>query len=123
MEVTDEEGTREFDVSQPNLQILTGGHYASLNIRGDEARELLPEEDATDEQLLAAWRRFNGSAGTYQVTGNEITTKVIVAKNPNAMAEQLEITGTFGVDGNTLVRTGTNRAGTSTFTVTLSRLE
>jgi len=121
--VTNEEGTREFDITQPNLLIFTEGHYARLTVRGENARELLPEDDATDEQLLAAWRRFNANAGTYQVRGNEITTKVTVAKNPNGMAEQRESTGTFEVDGNTLVRTGTNSAGTTTFTVTYSRLE
>ena len=100
--VTTAEG--DFDSPQPSILLFTAGHYAAVSVRGTEPRETLPEEP-TDEQLLAAWRRFRASAGTYEVSGNEIHTKVIVARSPNATAEQLERSSTFEVDGDTMVRT------------------
>ena len=100
--VTTAEG--DFDSPQPSILLFTAGHYAAVSVRGTEPRETFPEEP-TDEQRLAAWRRFFASAGTYEVSGNEIHTKVIVARNPNLTAEQAERSSTFEVDGDTMVRT------------------
>ncbi len=75
-----------------------------MSVRGSEPRETFPEEP-TDEQRLAAWRRFRANAGTYEVRGNEIRMKVIVHRNPNLTAEQAERSSTFEVDGDTMVRT------------------
>ena len=96
--------TEDRDSPQPGILLFTAGHYASVAVRGTEPRETFPEEP-TDEQRLAAWRRFFASAGTYEVSGNEIHTKVIVARNPNLTAEQAERSSTFEVDGDTMVRT------------------
>jgi len=120
--VTNEEGTEEREITQPSLLIFTAGHYASVGVRGSEAREELPDEP-TDEQRLAAWRPFGASAGTYSVADGEIATKIIVAKNPNATANQRENSAPFRLDGDNLVRTFTNRAGTTTWAVTLERVE
>ena len=103
--VTTAEG--DLDSPQPSILLFTAGHYAIVSIRGSEPRETLPEEP-TDEQLLAAWRRFRASAGTYEVHGNEIHMKVIVHRNPNLTAEQAERSSTFEVDGDTMVRTLSN---------------
>jgi len=119
---TNSEGTREIEITTPNLLIFTGGHYANLFVRGDVPRELLPQ-DPTDEQLLAAWRRFRGNAGTYDIMGNEITTKVIVAKSPNWTAEQGQDTSTFELDGDTMYRTWSNPDGTSLWRVEHVRVE
>jgi len=94
----------DFDSPQPSILLFTAGHYAAVSVRGTEPRETFPEEP-TDEQRLAAWRRFFASAGTYEVSGNEIHTKVIVARSPNLTAEQAERSSTFEVDGDTMVRT------------------
>ncbi len=99
--------TGDFDTTQPSILLFTAGHYAAVAVRGTEPREPLPEEP-TDEQRLAAWSRFFASAGTYEVRGNEIHTKVIVARDPNATAEQVERSSTFEVDGDTMVRTFSN---------------
>jgi len=107
-----------FDRTQvPSILILTAGHYASVAVRGTEPRETFPEEP-TDEQRLAAWGRFFASAGTYEVNANEIHTKVIVARNPNATVEQAEGSSTFEVDGDTMVRTFSNGV-----VVTYTRIE
>ncbi len=113
--VTTAEG--DFDSPQPSIVIFTAGHYAAVSVRGSEPRETLPEQP-TDEQRLAAWRRFFAGAGTYEVSGNEIHTKVIVARNPNATAEQAEGISTFEVDGDTMVRTFSNGV-----VVTYTRIE
>ncbi len=109
--------TGDFDTTQPSILLFTAGHYAALTVRGTEPRETFPEEP-TDEQRLAAWRRFFANAGTYEVSGNEIHTKVIVARNPNATAEQAEFSSTFEVDGDTMVRTFSNGV-----VVTYTRIE
>ena len=121
--ITGDEGTQENEFTQPNLHIYTAKHYASMRIGGvdQEPREMLPE-DPTDEQLLAAWRPLFANAGTYEVKGNEIHTKMIVAKSPNATAEQSENSTPFEVDGDTMYRTFTNDAGT-TFKVKYVRVE
>ncbi len=113
--VTTAEG--DFDATQPSILIFTAGHYASVAVRSTEPRETFPEEP-TDEQRLAAWGRFFASAGTYEVSGNEMTTKVIVARNPNNTAEQLERSSTFELDGDTMVRTFSNGV-----VVTYTRIE
>ena len=113
--VTTAEG--DFDSPQPSILLFTAGHYAAVSVRGTEPRETLPEEP-TDEQRLAAWRRFFAGAGTYEVYGNEIHMKVIVARSPNATAEQLERRSTFEVDGDTMVRTFSNGV-----VVTYTRIE
>ena len=104
--LTNDEGTEEFDSPAPNLTIYTATHYATVFVVGEEPREALPE-DPTDAQLLAAWRRFRATAGTYEVKGNEIHNKVIVSKNPNWR----ENTATLEVDGDTMVYTFTTDAG------------
>ena len=106
---------QDFDTTQPTILLFTAGHYAALTVRGSEPRETFPEEP-TDEQRLAAWSRFFANAGTYEVTGNEIHTKVIVARDPNA--EQVENSSTFEVDGDTMVRTFSNGV-----VVTYTRIE
>ncbi len=95
------------EITRPSVLIFTKGHYAALRIAG-EPRELLPEEDATDEQLLAALRGVRMNGGTYEVSDSSMTTTVIMHHNPNAMAEGASNTSTFAVDGDVMTRTFTN---------------
>ncbi len=115
----DADSTQENEITTPSLMIFTATHYAA--VRAGQREEL--GEDPTDEQLLAAWRDFNANAGTYKVEGNEIHTKVIVAKSPNATAEQREGHTPFEVDGDTMYRTWTNAQGTVTWKVKYMRVE
>ena len=107
----------ETEITQPQLLFFTAGHYAILSVLGAQPRELLPEEP-TDEQRLAAWRRFFANAGTYEVDGDAVRRKVIVAKDPAFMAEQAEFSYTFEVDGDTLTMTQDSGA-----VLTYTRLE
>ena len=116
---SDANGTQENEITTPNLTIFTATHFA--NVRTGQREELA--EDPTDEQLLAAWRPFNASAGTYEVKGNEIHTKIIVHKSPNVTAAQRENSAPFEVAGDTMHRTFTNQAGTVTWKVKYVRVE
>lgn len=120
--ITNDEGTTVNEVMQPNLTIFAKGHYASVGVFGEEPRAELGE-DPTDEQLLAAWRPFNASAGSYSVYGSDMTTKVIIHKNPNPTANQRERTAPFELDGDTLYRTFTNPENGNTFKLKYARVE
>jgi len=120
--ITNDEGTTTNQVDQPNLTIFTGGHYASVNVFGDEPRAELPE-DPTDEQRLAAWQPFNANAGTYDMSGSDLTTTVIVAKSPNATANHRSNTSVVERDGDTLYRTFTNPNNGATFKLKYVRVE
>ena len=98
--ITNSDSTWTNEITTPNLTLFTEGHFAAL--RTGE-RESLPE-DPTDEQRLAAWGPFFANAGTYTVSGSEMNTTVIIAKNPNATAEHRSQTSTFERDGYTLWR-------------------
>ncbi len=85
--VTSDEGTVEEDINQPNLTIFSGSHYASV----------FPILGAPGESIA--------QAGTYEVKGNEIHLRAIVATSPNVPEE---FSGTFELDGDTLVVTWTD---------------
>jgi len=113
----------EVTISGPNTQtytnlpptsllIFTKRHYSIMYDRAttDKPRPSLPRENATDAQKLAAWTPFTANAGTYEVKGTTVTTRPVVAKNPNAM----EASTTFDskIEGNTLSLTAkANAAG------------
>ena len=83
--VISDEGTVEEDINQPNLTIFSGSHFASVFPSG------VPGESIA-------------SAGTYEVKGNEIHLRAF-AMSPGVPPE---ISGTFELDGDTLVVTWTN---------------
>jgi hypothetical protein len=120
---TNDEGTTETEITQPSLTIFTGGYWASFRIGGgQEPREMFPE-DPTDEQRLEAFQRYNANAGTYEVKGYEIHTKLLMHRNPNAMAAQNENISTFEMDGDALVRVFTNPNNGNSFRVRYDRVE
>ena len=78
---------------QPNLLIFLTSHYSHMRVPGDEPRELfsgdepvLGAQEPTDAEVLTAFGSFIANSGTYEVSGSTITTRPIVAKNPNFMA-------------------------------------
>jgi len=120
---TNDEGTQENEVTRLSLVIFTEGHWASFRTGGGpEGREMFPEEP-TDEQRLTAFRQYNATAGTYEVVGNEIHTKLLMHRNPNAMAEQGENASAFEMDGDALVRIFTNANNGNSFRVRYERVE
>jgi hypothetical protein len=95
------------DSDQPRTQIRAGGK-------------------AADAELLAMWRPFVAASGTYEVSGNTLTCRALIAKNPDVMEPGNFAVYTFRIEGNTLTMTDTrNAAGTaaSPRTFTYVRLE
>jgi hypothetical protein len=99
--------------THPNLFIVTKKHWSLTNIAAaTAARPDLPQQGATDAQKVAVWTPFVGYAGTYEVKGNMVTSRTIVAKNPGEMLQGNFTTSEFKVEGNTLTLTGkTNQDG------------
>jgi len=91
---------RKITNPQPGLLIVTAGHYANERVTSDAPRpELPPADKRTDKQVADAFGPFNANAGTYEIKGNEITAKRMVAKNPATMkAGNFEV-DTFRLEG------------------------
>ena len=88
--------------AQPGLYIFTRTHYSTMFVPGPEARAQY--EELTDEARLAAYGSIIANSGRYEVTGNEVTTRAFVAKDPNYMGGWPDNTSTytFRVEGNML---------------------
>ena len=97
----------------PNLFIVTKKYWSLTNIAAATgSRPDLPQKGATDAQKVAAWTTFVGLAGTYEVKGNMVTSRTIVAKNPSEMAPGNFTTNEFKFEGDTLTMTEkTNQDG------------
>lgn len=89
---------------QPNLTILTGSHYARVEVHADSPRPLIADVGkATADELRATWGSFVAEAGTYELSGaNEMTMRPIVAKNPAAMAGGFYTVFSYTLEGNTI---------------------
>ena len=85
---------------QPGMIIFTASHYATVRVTSDAPRaELPPPDQRTDKQMAEAFGPFVANAGTYEIKGNEITTKELVAKNPGAMKPGTFVIQTFRMEG------------------------
>jgi hypothetical protein len=88
---------------QPNLLIITAGHYSRTELHTEGPRPLLENNGtASAEQLRAVWGPFAAEAGAYEVRGQTITLRPEVAKNPADMASGAYSSATFKVVGDTL---------------------
>jgi hypothetical protein len=104
---------------QPGLYVFTERHYSMQRVNAVRAR--LPEKPS-DGELLAAFGPYTANSGTYELKGTSLTTRAIVAKNPNAMGGQ---NGTAEVrfEGNTVVHVTSPNPGGGTTVTRLERLE
>ena len=112
----------EFELSQPSLAVFTERHFATVLVSGMQPRVTLPDEP-TNEQLLAAWRPVQAMAGTYEIVGGELRTRLIVSKSPNETAEGTEETSTLELDGDALYRTFMDEQGDPALRVKFVRVE
>jgi hypothetical protein len=88
---------------RPNLTILTGRHYSQVHDDAENPRPVVADvQKASADELRAAWGPFTGEAGTYQVMGNVITMRPLVAKNPAAMAPGFFVSYTYTLEGDIL---------------------
>ena len=76
-----------WEAPQPGLFIFGKKHYSIMYAIGTEPRALFADDsEQTDDELLAAYRSFIANSGTYEVKGNTLKTRPLVAKDPNFMA-------------------------------------
>ena len=88
---------------RPNLVILTARHYSRVEVHAEGPRPIVADAaKASADELRAAWGPFVGEAGRYEVSGNVLTMRPLVAKNPAAMAPGAFVAYTFKMEGNTL---------------------
>ena len=94
------ENERTVTKPQPGIVIFTPHYYSRNLVTSDAPRpELPPPDKLTDKQIAAAFRPFTANAGTYEIRGNELTTKRIAAKNPAEMRAGNFLTFTFRLEG------------------------
>jgi hypothetical protein len=109
------------------LAIFHGRHYTRVEVHAEQPRPLLSNPaDASADQLRAVWGPFVAEAGTFEVSGSEITMRATVAKNPAAMRDGASSVYTFRREGDGLTLTELNTiAGPSAqpVTVRLARVE
>jgi hypothetical protein len=70
---------------QPELMIITGKHYSRTTDTAAQPRPTAPHKTPdrpTLEELQAEWGPFAANAGTYELSGNVLTLRAIVTKDP-----------------------------------------
>ena len=113
---------------QPNLHIYTKKYYSTLVVTAKEPRPV-PEDPAklSAEDLLKIYvKDFVANSGTYEVKGDRITIRPIVAKGPGFMQPGNFVTSAFKIEGNFLTMTGEadkNGPIKNPMTVKLERIE
>ena len=111
----------------PGLLIFTGKHWSRMYVDSDQPRpEIRDLKKATPAEIIATWGPFVAASGTYEVSGNIVTCRALIAKNPNVVGPGNFSVYTFKIEGDTLTMTDTgSSAGTvaSPRTFTYVRLE
>ena len=88
---------------QANLSVFAAKHYSRTVIESAGPRPILADPSkATADELRATWGPFSGEAGTYDVTGDVITMRPLVAKNPAVMVEGTYTAYAFKLVGDTM---------------------
>jgi hypothetical protein len=94
---------------QPSLIIFARGYYSFLSVNGAQPRpKFEPAKDPnnlTDAEKIARyeqWNPFTANAGTYEIKGNMLTRRPLVAKNETVMTTDPPFSQEFKLAGNTL---------------------
>jgi hypothetical protein len=95
--------------NQPGYRLYVDGHYAVVRVNGTAPRPALPAAGTgTAEQLLAVYGPFAAQHGTYDLSGQTITERPLVTKDPAGMTNpEAFTTQSFRVRGDTLWVTNT----------------
>lgn len=121
-------GTNAETLKNPQgLLIFTGKYWSRMYVDSDQPRtEIRDLKKADAAEIVASWGPFVAASGTYEVSGNTLTSRALIAKNPNVMASGNLAVYTFKIDGSTLTMTDVRNAGgtaASPRTFTYVRLE
>lgn len=90
---------------QPSVYIFRDGYYSIASVSGDDKRPLMKEGATrgglTAEEAASIWIRYTSNSGRYELTGDQLTIRPIVALWPNFM-EGGSTTYTFTMEGERL---------------------
>ena len=111
----------------PNLTMFSAKHYSRIDVQTDKPRPVLPNPSAaTAEELRETWGPLVAEGGTYELSGNRITLRPVVSKNPAAMLPDVSMVYSYKLEGEVLTLTAErdrNGPVANPFTVKLTRKE
>jgi hypothetical protein len=93
--------------NQPGYRLMLDGHYSIVRGNGTTPRPAAPGPDATADQLLAVWGPFTAQQGTFDVSGQTLTERALVAKGLAVAAPENFATRRFRIAGDTMWLTQT----------------
>ena len=109
------------------LYVFTPGNHYSIMFATKDRPQIDDTNKASADELRAMWGPMAANAGTYEVSGNLVTIRPIVAKIPIVMVPGANEVYAFSVDGKTLSLTQQRNARGVTIqnanTVHLARVE
>ena len=125
--VFNDPNARTIESPQPGIILFGETHYARVEVTSEEPRPASVDYlTASADELRAVWSPLNANAGTYEVSGDLLTVRPLVAKNPQVMAPGNYVVYTFRIQADTLWFTGQrNAAGPlqNSITIRAIRLE
>jgi hypothetical protein len=94
------------------LLIFTGTHYSRIYIASDIPRKAIKDPNsATAAELLSTWGPFVAASGTYDIDGDTVNLRPLIAKNPQVMAPGVDDVFSFKLKGKILAITSVRNAG------------
>lgn len=87
--------TQAGPVTQPNLYLFTARHFSRMNTIGEKPRAKFKDSDpakTTAPEKISAYDTFGANTGTYEISGNTIVFKILLAKSPNRPDDKLQFT-------------------------------
>ncbi len=72
---------------QRGLLVFTRQHYSIMFVSDDKERAHYTGDNMTDAEKLAAYNSITANSGSYAVSGDKVTIKAYMAKDPNYMGE------------------------------------
>ena len=107
---------------QPGYYTFTDRHCSITRVTGDKPRLVPKDANRPSVEELQEGNHFQGQFGEYDVKGNTLTLRPLVARNPGTMRAGNTSTGTFNLDGTILTLAIKNGEG-QTPTVKLTRVK
>ena len=90
---------------QPGLLILTARHYSRTTDTSVGPRPTAPYATPgkpTVDELQVRWGPFQANAGTYELSGNTLTLRILVSKDPGGQRDGTFARLTVALNGNAL---------------------
>jgi hypothetical protein len=107
----------------PGLYIFTGKHYSMIRFGGTRPLAAYPSPDeASDAEKIATFDALLAQSGSYEVKGNTLVLRPMVAKNPSVM-NAAPIQSEFKAEKQTLTLTATTGPLATRGSVKLVRVE